>query len=397
MKTVSQPASHSTFPAGALPIEFRLLPLPKPMEENRITFISPIEGDMLHARDGIMTDDNLEIKVQISAPETAKLIVNGTEATLVDGIFETKIHLTDYENSVEAKDQNTGETSSIKVFWLKNFAGKYRLSIDDNIWFLRDIQQNKDIYQSLFDNPYLGFLKSVNARFSTKIHLNLFYQTDGFNLSDFTDQYKDEWKDNADWLRLSFHALGEFPDMPYVTAGYDQVKKDCDLIMGEIKRFAGEEVMGSVTTIHWGEATVEGSRAMRDAGYEGQLGYFNVDDDQPAVSYYLTVPQRRNIKKRFVWRDTAENITFVRASIVIDTKKLADIAPHLDQHERNGYKPPFLDLLVHEQYFYPFYEAYQPDYRDRILAAVQWADDSGYTPSFLTEAISINNVKQQVS
>jgi hypothetical protein len=30
--------------------------------------------------------------------------------------------------------------------------------------------------------------------------------------------------------------------------------------------------MGSVTTIHWGEATVEGSRAMRDAGYVGQLG-----------------------------------------------------------------------------------------------------------------------------
>jgi hypothetical protein len=367
------------------------------MEENRITFISPIEGDMLHALDGIMTDDYLEIKVQISAPGTTKLIVNGTEATLVDGIFEAKIHLTDYENSIEAKDQNTGETSSIEVFWLKNFAGKYRLSIDDNIWFLRDIQQNKDIYQSLFDNPYLGFLKSVNARFGTKIHLNLFYQTDGFNLSDFTDQYKDEWKGNADWLRLSFHALGEFPDMPYIAAGYDQVKKDCDLIMGEIKRFAGEEVMGSVTTIHWGEATVEGSRAMRDAGYEGQLGYFNVDDNLPAVSYYLTVPQRRNIKKRFVWRDTAENITFVRASIVIDTKKLADIAPHLDQHERNGYKPPFLDLLVHEQYFYPFYEAYQPDYRDRILAAVQWADDNGYTPSFLTEAISSNNVKQQVS
>lgn len=367
------------------------------MEENRIHFVSPIEGDMLHARDGIMTDEYLDVKVKISAPDATTLIVNGTEATLVDGVFEATVRLTDYENNIEAEEQNTGDKNSITVFWLKNFAGGYRLSIDDNIWFLRDIQQNKDTYQSLFDNPYLGFLKDVNARFGTKIHLNLFYQTDGFNLSDFTDQYKEEWKQSSDWLRLSFHALGEFPDMPYVAAGYDQVKKDCELIMGEIKRFAGEEVMGSVTTIHWGEATVEGSRAMRDAGYTGQLGYFNVDDDQYSASYYLTVPQRRHIKKRFVWRDTAENITFVRASIVIDTKKLPEIKPHLDQHEKNGYKPPFLDLLVHEQYFYPFYEAYQPDYRDRILAAVQWAGDNGYTPLFLSEAISSKIVNQQVS
>jgi hypothetical protein len=82
---------------------------------------------------------------------------------------------------------------------------------------------------------------------------------------------------------------------------------------------------------------------------------------------------------------------------VIDTKKLSEIKPHLDQHEKNGHKPPFLDLQVHEQYFYPFYEAYQPDYRDRILAAVQWAEHNGYTPSFLSEAISNKKVNQQVS
>ena len=63
--------------------------------------------------------------------------------------------------------------------------------------------------------------------------------------------------------------------------------------MNEIRRFAGPELMGPVTTLHWGEATVEGSRALRDLGYKGQLGYFNVDDHLPPVSYYLTVEQRR--------------------------------------------------------------------------------------------------------
>ncbi|TLU98939.1 hypothetical protein [Dyadobacter luticola] len=363
------------------------------MKENQIHFIFPVEGDMLHTwdgrvPDGIVTDNHLKSTAKIAAPAGSEIFVNGIKAIEKDNFFEAEIQLTDFENTLTAENVTTGEKASAKAYWLKNFAGGYRLSIDDNIWFLRDIQQNKDVYQSLFENPFLGFLREVNIQYGTKIHLNLFYQTDGFNLSEFTDQYKNEWKDNANWLRLSFHALGEFPDKPYIDAGYDEVKRDCDLIMGEIRRFAGEEVMGSVTTIHWGEATAEGSRAMRDAGYTGQLGYFNVDDDQYSASYYLTVEQRRNLKKRFVWRDTDQDITFIRASIVIDKTDLNHIAAHLSSHKKAGTKPPFLDLLVHEQYFYPFYENYEPDYRERILTAVKWADDNGYHPAFLTESIS---------
>jgi hypothetical protein len=358
------------------------------MENTSIHFISPIEGDMLHAHDGTLMDGNLVVKVKVAAPENSEIYVNGIQAQPVGGHYEAQASLDDFENILTAENRNSGEKESIKVFRLRHFAGKYRLSIDDNIWFLRDIQQNKDGYQSLFDNAFLGFLKSVHSQYGTKVHLNLFYETEGFNLSKFTDQYKPEWKANADWLRLSFHARAEFPDQPYIDAGYEEVKRDCDLVMNEIQRFAGEQVMHSVTTIHWGEATVEGSRAMRDAGYTGQLGYFNVDDDQYPASYYLTEPQRRHMKKRFVWRDTAENITFVRTSIVIDTKKIDEIVPHLNQHEKQGSKPPYLDLLVHEQYFYSFYHNYQPDYRDKILTAVKWADDNGYAPGFLSESIS---------
>ncbi|SEI68780.1 hypothetical protein SAMN05216327_103253 [Dyadobacter sp. SG02] len=354
---------------------------------NPLNFLTPVQGDVFHSFDGNLLDGKLIIVVKVAAPEHALIFVNGIPASRVDDHFQVEVLLEGYENRLEAVDEISGAKTAIRVFLLNNFAGHYRLSIDDNIWFLRDIQENRGRYASLFDNAYLGFLKQINAEYATKIHLNLFYQTEGFNLSDFTDQYKNEWKANADWLRLSFHALQEFPDMPYVHAGYDEVKRDCDLIMSEIRRFAGEEVMHSVTTIHWGEATAAGSRAMRDAGYVGQVGYFNVDDKLPSASYYLTVPQRRHLKKRFVWRDTEQDITFVRASIVIDTKKLEDIRPHLDAHEKNGHKPPYLDLLVHEQYFYPSYFNYQPDFRDKIRTAVQWAKDNGYTPQFLSESI----------
>ena len=353
-----------------------------------IEFISPIEGDMLHGWDGQVVEGVLQTTVKVKAPLQHFIVINGVEAQEREGVFEALVTFSEYQNTVEVKNMTTGESAQIKVFWLPNFAGNYRLSIDDNIWFLRDIHQNDANYTSIFDNSYLGFLKQVHDEYGTKIHLNLFYETDGFNLSQLTDRFKPEWTANADWLRLSFHARGEFPDMPYRTAGYQQVADDCEMVKNEIRRFAGEAVMGPVTTLHWGEATVEGSRALRDAGYVGQLGYFNVDDDLPPVSYYLTVEQRRQVKKRFVWHDTQEDITFVRSSIVIDKKELSEIVPHLDNYANlpSG-RPPYVDFLVHEQYYYPFYEVYQPDFRDRIVACVRWATEKGYQPAFLGDCI----------
>ena len=37
----------------------------------------------------------------------------------------------------------------------------------------------------------------------------------------------------------------------------------------------------------------------------------------------------------------------------------------------------YVDLLIHEQYFYPFYTAYQPDYRQKVLTAVNGLQITG--------------------
>src|ERR1700761_4569120 len=310
--------------------------------------VFPIGGDMLHARDGVVTGKGLIAKVVVNAAAGSVISVGGIKATGNGQRFVAEVLLDQYENSITVTDEATGEEKQIRVYWLPRFAGGYRLSIDDNIWFLRDIHRHEDIYNSIFDNPYLAFLRSLHVAYGTKVHLNLFYETDGFNLSQLSDKYAAEWKAQASWWRLSFQALGEFPDKPYQHAGFEQVKRDGELVMKEIRRFAGPELMGPVTTLHWGESTVEGARALRALGYRGLLGYFNVDDDLPAVSFYLDVEQRRHIKKRFVWKDNAEDLAFVRTSIVIDKTDLVNIKPHLDGHRANGGLPPYVDLLVHE-------------------------------------------------
>lgn len=354
---------------------------------NEFSIIHPVNGDLLHAGDGILVQGALHYRVSIAATALAHITVNGKSARHSEGIFTAYIALDNYENTIEVSDENSGESLSITVYRLANFTGGYRLSIDDNIWFLQDLQANENVYHSIFDNPYLAFMKLMHETYGTCVHFNLFYQTDGFNLSQLSDKFRAEWSAQAHWIRLSFHALQEKPDKPYQHAGYDTVKEDCEMVMKEIRRFAGDALMGPVTTLHWGEANVEGCRALRDAGYRGQLGYFNADDDEPAVSYYLNLEKRRHLKNRFIWKDIAENIVFIRTSIVLDCKKLDEIVPFLDQYETNSNKPPFADFLIHEQYYYPFYESYQQDYCLKIEKAIQWAVKNGYKPAFLGDSI----------
>ena len=355
--------------------------------ENEIKFITPVNGDMLCEFDGKVIDGNLITSVKVKAPKGSIIKINGIKATYIDGIFQAEVTLKEYQNVIDLVEEKKGYKESIMIFWLKNFAKKYRLSLDDNIWFLKDISNNANKYKSIFENPYLAFLKQVNDTYGTKIHINIYYETDGFNLSQMTDKFKSEWKQNSGWLRLSFHALADKPDNPYMNASYEKVKNDCDKVMDQIRRFAGKEVTGHVTTLHWGEATVEGCRALRDAGFKCLPCDFNVDNNLAPCSYYLDVEKRRHINKRLIWRDNNEGIIFIRCAIIINTYKLEEIVPFLDDLKKDPHMSAYVDLLIHEQYFYPFYSSYQPDYRQKVLTSVKWAVNNGYNPAFLEDCV----------
>lgn len=355
--------------------------------EKDIKFLSPHDGDMLCEYDGTVTNGSLLTTIRVLAPSGSKIKINGIDAKYADNMFLADVRLKNYKNIIKVADGITRQKQSITVFWLKNYINKYRLSLDDNILFLKDISDNSDIYKSIFENPFLGFLKQVHDTYGTKIHLNIYYQTEGFNLSQMTNKFRNEWKENSGWLRLSFHALQNEPDNPYINAGYNEVKRDCEMVLEQIRRFAGEEMMDHVTTLHWGAATIKGTRALRDSGYTGLAGYFNVDDDQSPVSYYLDLEKRRHLNKRFIWRDNQEGIIFSRIAIVINSYDLEQIVPYLDGLKTGSHKPGYVDLMIHEQYFYPSYVEYQPNYRQKVLTAVKWAADNGYKPAFLSECI----------
>ena len=116
---------------------------------------------------------------------------------------------------------------------------------------------------------------------------------------------------------------------------FERTKERQAMVKEQIHRFAGDELMGPVTTLHWGEGTVEGCRALRDSGYTALAGYFinEPEDDQYPVSYYLDKEKRQHVNKRSIWRDNREGIIFSKIAMVINGYDLDQISPYLDDYK----------------------------------------------------------------
>ena len=210
-------------------------------------------------------------------------------------------------------------------------------------------------------------------------------QAAGPRLTQMPDKFRPEWERNSDWMRLTFHAKANDPDRPYLDASAGEIRHDYRWVTAEIERFAGRQVTSPVTTVHWGATTRAGAQALRAEGVRPLAGYFADTDGLPSVCYYLPLAQWRYLAGRDYWKDTREDIFFVRHDIVINTVPLDQIVPHLEKIAADPHQSELMELMIHEQYYYPDYAAYEPDYRERVERAIQWVTQRGYKPVFWEE------------
>ena len=345
----------------------------------------PVDGAILNRHDGETVPGGLRIAVQGSIHGAGPVRVNGAPATVQDGHFETTLTLGARETPIVAESPG-GWRDEVVVLWDRDSFPRYRFSTDDNIWFLRDIARHAGTYGSIFDNPYLAFWRAMHEKYGTKIHFNIYYQTQGFNLSQMPDKFRPEWQANAHWIHLGAHARGNDPDRPYLNASGEQIRQDYRLIQSEIERFAGKEVTCPEMTVHWGETTREAIQALRAEGVKIQVAYFTANPDGLAmVSLYLPLAQWRHIQGRDYWKDRQLDVTFVRHDMVINLFRPPEIIPYLERITADPHQSEVLELMIHEQYFYPDYVAYEPDYRQRVETAIRWVTEKGYKPVFYNE------------
>ena len=292
--------------------------------------------------------------------------------------------------------------------------------IDDVIWCIRDVAREKP--KSLFDNAFFGMLKRAHDESGMTIQLNLFYRTDffygsdEFTLRDMPESYKAEFEASSNWLRFGFHAKQEFPDYPYVNARYEDVKKDCDEIFSEIRRFAGEKSISHACCPHWLPISREGCRALADScvkwvsvsagdtteytGDSSVLPYGHafrlLNNRQPETKLFTRNTKNKSIRSSICGYNhvSSEVITQLRRknNSIPDEKTgirfrslggcaclnnekietLEDVLKSISDSE-------YLGIFNHEQYFYSDYYAYQPDYADKVYLAAKTISEAGYT------------------
>lgn len=250
-------------------------------------------------------------------------------------------------------------------------------TVDDNIRFLKEITQQG--YKSIFEHPYAAMLKRLHEEFDLKVQLNLFYRTDGFTLKEMTAAHYREWEENAGWLKLSFHSDYENVN-PYEFSGYDEVYRDCDAVQKEIVRFASPAALAKTTTVHYCLTTPDGLRALKDNGVCGLLGLYGTQAS-PAVSYSRTSETAARIRSGETV--TENGITFAPIDIVLNLYAKEENLRRLDalMHRDKIW------IMIHEQYFYADYPAYQPDFEEKLCAVFSSLFAQGYKSAFFEELI----------
>ncbi len=367
---------------------------------DQIKIESPFHGAVLNSRHGTKVEGGLKIEVSGEAPLEGFVTVNGVQAVQENRKFKADIILRHPETEIIAKSNGLHGVKShtVKVVWDKNSFSRYGFEVDDNIFFLRDIAKQR--YRSIFDCFYLEGLKNLHQKYGTKFLLNIYF-SDGkeysdaeeFTLKRFPDRYKKEWQQNSDWLKLTFHAYANLPDRPYQDAPVPKLINDFDRVREQIIRFAGEQTYTPPTIVHWGMMPKLAYKAMAAKNVSVLRGYFIKNSSGKwDVNQNMDAVRSEYISKQYALKDFESGIVFSKVHLVCNTTPLEKIVPSLEPLIYHPQGAEVLDLMTHEQYFWPFYKNYLPDHFERLNKTIGWATDHGYKPVFWNDGLLGNPV-----
>ncbi len=355
-------------------------------EPGSIRIEEPFHGAILNRRHGRQVNDGLQIKVSGHAPLRDNVTVNGTPAERAGSKFSAEITLNQKETKIIAVSQGSSgrHEHSVRVVWDKYSQPRYRFSIDDNSFFLRDIAQKS--YASLFDCFYLKGLADLHSKYGARFVLNIYYTTeDGFELPQFPDRYKRQWQENSDWLKLAFHAYSNKPDRPYQYASASTLMGDLNKVAEQIIRFAGEQTYSPPTVIHWGMVQPSALKPLFEAGVRVLSGYFRRGSTGWDVNYLLDDVRSEYLSRHDALMDFDSGIAFSRVDIVCNNTPVEQVIPAIEPLAKDPNHAEIMDLFTHEQYFWPFYSNYVPDHFQRLETAIRWVTEQGYKPVFFHE------------
>lgn len=262
---------------------------------------------------GNQTGDDLGLldKALLDAPLGVPSLDAGTKLQMVqipvatkeeaeDGTVETGL-MTPLRTKQAIAAQAGGNSSG------NAFSEKYmHVSFDDVEICLNNLINNT--YNSLFEEPFFAFLKTLHDTYDAKFSLYVFLNT--WVLMPLT--YAQEFTLNSNWLKIGLHSTSS--SETYKEKTRTEGMQDWNTFVNATLEVCGSaDCIDRCPRLAYFEGSPNAIAGMQSANY-GAVGLLSADDDRPA-NYFLSKAQREYLYNKDSLTDEYTNIVFIRTDM----------------------------------------------------------------------------------
>ena len=382
------------------------------------------QGAVLNHNHGVETPDGLTVLFEGISDYPGPVTLNGLPTRRDGRRFMGEVKLTEKINTVTAASVSAygNFSQSIVVVWDKQSFKRFNCYLDDHSFFWTDLAKERP--KRAFDHFYLKGLKEIHERTGLKATLNCFFHNDHFDcdMTQVPDIWKSEFIDNSDWLKMSFHSLGEFPDRLYIEASEEEFRRDYELVHDHIVRFAGEETFIEPLVVHWGIISPACVKVLKEKGVktyasafrprlmggpsalqraagarENTIGQSQLADGARPVpcsdlgfgyeDHFTVMEENNYIELHRNLYNPHLDITFFRGICCCNLVPIDVIPGRLNKAvaAAGAVGNEFFNIGSHEQYTFPYYHNYIPDHMERIGKAAETMVELGFKPVFFAK------------
>lgn len=184
------------------------------------------------------------------------------------------------------------------------------ISIDDTIELFKDLEKNN--YKDIFENKTLNYLRRLNKKYGAKITLYAYFENNGFNLTEVSTNYKNQFEENENWLKFGFHSR-TFKSNYLLEDSIIGIKEYEELIE-QLEKIVGSKSIDKVSRFHLFAGNKNMLKKLKEKNM--LIGLLGADDDRQ--SYYLENNKNLELKKNGELYDQETNLYFIATDIRVE-------------------------------------------------------------------------------
>lgn len=243
------------------------------------------------------------------------------------------------------------------------------LSFDDVADIFLDLTEKEDVYDSIFENKTLGWMKDLHDKYGALISCYVYYQSEGFCLKDCTTKFRQEFIDNRDWLRFGFHSLE--PGKVYGKSDDSDIIEDYHKTMVCLQNIVGKAT--SVIRVHYYQASEHEVRELMADELVPVTGLLCADDSRR--SYYLDDVDSAYIYSHDEYIDKETGMRFISTDVRMEY--IENVDKKIEEFRTDAWNNQLDDLVIfmHEW-------ALNDEVKDKTEKMCVYLKETGYQFTF---------------